>query len=54
MKAIGGDIRGIVIDRPVDQKFLDQAFAENIAFIAAPEFTNIVKKPVSISLIKFG
>ena len=54
MKATGGNIRGIVIDRPVDQKFLDQAFAENIAFIAAPEFTNIVKKPVSISLIKFG
>ncbi|MBT8507681.1 DNA primase [Methanomicrobiaceae archaeon CYW5] len=54
MKATGGDIRGIVIDRPVDQKFLDQAVAENIAFIAAPEFTNIVKKPVSISLLKFG
>ncbi len=54
LKSLNAEICGLIIDRPVDQKFLDQALAEQITYIAAPEFINIVKKPVSISLVKFG
>ena len=54
LKSLNAKIHSLIIDRPVDQKLLDQAFAEHIGVIAAPEFTNIVKKPVSISLVKFG
>jgi len=54
MKSLRAEIYGIIIDRAVDQKFLDQALAEQVSYIGAPEFSNIVKKPVSISLLKFG
>ncbi|MDE4907233.1 DNA primase [Methanogenium marinum] len=43
---------GLVIDRMVDQKIIDYAYSADLKYIAAPEFSGIVKKPVSIKLIR--
>lgn len=45
---------GLVIDRMVNQKIVDCAYSADLEYIAAPEFSGIIKKPVSIKLIKFS
>lgn len=47
-----GHPAGVVIDRVVDQKLLDLFFARGIEFVAAPDFSGIVKRPSSVRLIK--
>lgn len=43
---------GLIIDRMVDQKVVDYAFGADLAYVAAPDFSGIVKKPVSLKLMK--
>ncbi len=45
---------GLVIDRMVNQKIVDYAYSADLEYIAAPDFSGIIKKPVSIKLIKFS
>ncbi|WAI00896.1 DNA primase DnaG [Methanogenium organophilum] len=45
---------GLIIDRMVDQKVVDYAFDADLAYVAAPDFSGIVKKPVSLKLIKIS
>ena len=45
---------GLIIDRMVDQKVVDYAFGADLAYIAAPDFSGIVKKPVSLKLMKIS
>ena len=46
--------RGLIIDRMVDQKIIDCAFSADLEYIAAPDFIGIVKKPVSLKLMKIS
>lgn len=52
LKKADDDVSGIVTGRTVDQNLLDQAAMRGISLIAAPDFRDIVKKPVSVKLMK--
>lgn len=43
---------GVIIDRTVDQKLVDLFFSKGLEFVAAPEFRDIVKRPLSLRLMK--
>ncbi|MDD1673456.1 MAG: DNA primase, partial [Methanomicrobiales archaeon] len=49
-----GNIAGIVIDRVVDQKLLDNFASRGLEFIAARDFKGIIKRPSSIKLLRIG
>ncbi|MBN1166993.1 MAG: DNA primase [Methanospirillaceae archaeon] len=46
-------VKGLVIDAPVTQKIIDLVTPYDLAYIAAPSFTSIVKRPAGIRLIRF-
>jgi 5S rRNA maturation endonuclease (ribonuclease M5) len=52
LEAADGDVAGVVIDRIVDQRLLDLLVGKGIEFIAAPKFEGIIKRPLSIRLVK--
>ncbi len=45
---------GLVVDRPVDQKLLDRLVWKGLSFVAARDFKGIIKRPLSIRLMKMG
>ena len=45
------DAAGIIVDSSVGQKFVDAAYKKGIKYIAAREFTGIVRRPAGIRLI---
>ena len=45
---------GLVIDRPVDQKLLDRLVWKGLSYVAARDFKGIIKRPLSIRLMKMG
>lgn len=45
---------GLVVDRAVDQKLLDQLVVKGLSFVAAKDFKGIIKRPLSIRLMKIG
>ncbi len=45
---------GLVLDRPVDQKLLDRLVAKGFSYVAARDFRGIIKRPLSIRLMKMG
>jgi DNA primase len=45
---------GLVLDRPVDQKLLDRLVWKGLSFVAARDFRGIIKRPLSIRLMKMG
>jgi hypothetical protein len=51
---MNGDIRGIVIDSDVNQKLLDHLVELGVEYVAAREFKGIIKRPMSIRLIKIA
>jgi DNA primase len=54
LQTLAGDVEGLVVDRIVDQKLLDQIGGRDLEFVAARDFKGIVKRPLSIRLIKIG
>lgn len=46
-------VKGLVIDAVVTQKLIDLVTPYDLAYIAAPSFTSIVKRPAGIRLIRF-
>ncbi|MFW5637810.1 MAG: DNA primase DnaG [Methanoculleus sp.] len=54
LRTLDGDVEGVVVDRIVDQKLLDQIGGKNLEFVAARDFKGIIKRPLSIRLIKIG
>ncbi|NVO66112.1 DNA primase DnaG [Methanofollis tationis] len=52
LEKIDADVSGIILDRPVDQKLIDAFLSRGLEFVAAPEFRNIVKRPLSLRLMK--
>jgi DNA primase len=45
---------GLVVDRSVDQKLVDRLVWKGISYIAARDFRGIIKRPMSIRLMKMG
>jgi DNA primase len=54
LQTLNGDIEGLVVDRIIDQKLLDRIGGKNLEFVAARDFRGIIKRPLSIRLIKIG
>ena len=54
LQNLNGDVEGLVVDRIIDQKLLDQLGGRDIEFVAARDFKGIIKRPLSIRLIKIG
>ena len=47
-------VSGLVVDRPVDQKLLDRLVWKGLSYVAARDFKGIIKRPLSIRLMKMG
>jgi len=45
---------GLVVDRPVDQKLLDRLVSRGLSYVAARDFRGIIKRPLTIRLMKMG
>ena len=54
IETIESSATGLIVDRPVDQKLLDRLVAKGLAYVAAKEFRGIVKRPLSLRLIKMS
>jgi DNA primase len=54
LNTINGDVEGLVVDRVIDQKLLDRIGVRNLEFVAARDFKGIIKRPLSVRLIKIG
>jgi len=54
VETVDSSVTGLVVDRAVDQKLLDQLVNKGIAYVAAKDFKGIIKRPLSIRLMKMG
>jgi DNA primase len=54
IETIDSSATGLVLDRPVDQKLLDRMVARGLSWVAARDFRGIIKRPLSIRLMKMG
>jgi DNA primase len=54
LKKADDNVSGIVTGRTIDQNLLDLVAMHGISMIAAPDFRDIVKKPVSVRLMKIN
>jgi len=54
LETIDGTVNGLVVDRPVDQKLLDRLVLKGLSYVAARDFKNIIKRPLTIQLMKMG
>ena len=45
---------GLVVDRTVDQKLLDRLVWKGLEYVAAKDFKGIIKRPLSIRLLKMS
>ena len=54
LQRLDGDVEGLIVDRVVDQRLLDQIGGRDLEFVAARDFKGIIKRPLSIRLIKIG
>ncbi|HJJ30311.1 MAG TPA: DNA primase DnaG [Methanocorpusculum sp.] len=50
---LNGNAAGIIVDASVDQRFVDQAFAKGLKYVAARKFEGIVRRPTALKLIPF-
>jgi DNA primase len=51
---MNSDISGVVLDSEVNQKLLDHLVEMGVKYVAAREFKGIIKRPMSIRLIKIA
>ena len=54
VESVDSTVTGLVVDRAVDQKLLDRLVGKGLAYVAAKDFKGIIKRPLSIRLIKMG
>ncbi len=45
---------GLVVGRPVDQRLLDRLVWKGLSYVAARDFRGIIKRPLTIRLMKMG
>ncbi len=51
---LNGDVKGLVVDGEVNQKMLDHLVGKGLEYVAAKEFKGIIKRPLSIRLMKIA
>ena len=54
IETLDSTVTGLVLDRPVDQKLLDRLVWKGLSWVAARDFRGIIKRPLSIRLLKIG
>jgi DNA primase len=54
IETLDASATGLVLDRPVDQKLLDRLVWKGLSWVAARDFRGIIKRPLSIRLLKMG
>ncbi|MDD1700275.1 MAG: DNA primase [Methanoregula sp.] len=54
VETVDSSVTGLVVDRTIDQKLLDRLVGKSIAYVAAKDFKGIIKRPLSIRLMKMG
>jgi len=54
IETIESSATGLVVDRPVDQKLLDRLVWKGLSYVAARDFHGIIKRPLTIRLMKMG
>jgi DNA primase len=54
IETMDGSVSGLVVDRQVDQKLLDRLVWKGLSYVAAKDFKGIIKRPLSIRLMKIG
>jgi DNA primase len=52
--SVDSSVTGIVVDRSIDQKLLDRLIGKGVTYVAAKDFRGIIKRPLSIRLMKMG
>ncbi len=50
---LNDDAASVIVDAAVDQKFIDQAFAKGLTYVAANAFEGIVRRPTGLRMIPF-
>jgi len=54
VETVDSSVTGLVVDRSVDQKLLDRLVSKGLSYVAAKDFKGIIKRPMSIRLMKMG
>ncbi|MDO8841873.1 DNA primase DnaG [Methanocalculus sp.] len=54
LEKYGDESAGVIFDLTVDQKMLDVVAEKGLEFIAAPNFSGIVKRPASLRMVKMN
>jgi DNA primase len=54
VESVESSVTGLVVDRAVDQKLLDRLVGKGLLYVAAKDFQGIIKRPLSIRMIKTG
>ncbi|WP_321507337.1 DNA primase DnaG [uncultured Methanoregula sp.] len=54
IETLESNATGLVVDRPVDQKLLDRLVWKGLSYVAARDFKGIIKRPLTIRLMKMG
>jgi len=54
VETVDSSVTGLVVDRAVDQKLLDRLVGKGLSYVAAKDFKGIIKRPLSIRLMKLG
>jgi hypothetical protein len=52
LEGVEGQIAGVVADTAVDQRLLDRLVGRGVEFIAARDFAGVIKRPLSVRLMK--
>lgn len=54
LETIEGEVPGVVVDGEINQKLLDHFVEKGLQYVVAKEFRGIIKRPLSIRLIKMA
>ena len=52
LEGMSGQIAGVVADTAVDQRLLDRLVSRGVEFVAARDFGGVIKRPLSVRLMK--
>ena len=52
LDGVSGQIAGVVADTAVDQRLLDRLVGRGVEFVAARDFSGVIKRPLSVRLMK--
>jgi 5S rRNA maturation endonuclease (ribonuclease M5) len=52
LEGVSGQIAGVVADAAIDQRLLDRFVGRGIEFVAARDFAGVIKRPLTVRLMK--